>query len=98
MYLGRVVEIAPAERLAAGPRHPYTIALFSAAPVARRGAKRQRIVLQGDIPNPADPPSGCVFRTRCRHALPECAAAVPAMREFAPGHAAACIRDDIPPA
>jgi oligopeptide/dipeptide ABC transporter ATP-binding protein len=96
MYLGRIVELAPAEALAARPRHPYTIALFSAAPVARRGAKRRRIVLAGDLPSPSAPPSGCVFRTRCPHALPACAEAVPPLRAVGANHVTACIRDDIP--
>ncbi|MCC7283935.1 MAG: ABC transporter ATP-binding protein [Acetobacteraceae bacterium] len=96
MYLGRIVETAPTEALFDAPRHPYTRALLEAAPEpdpARRG--RARTKLAGDPPSPADPPSGCAFRTRCVHALARCAEAVPALREVAPGHAKACIRDDI---
>lgn len=95
MYLGRIVEIAPTAELFRAPRHPYSEALFSAAPVADPKVKRQRIVLSGDIPSPIAPPSGCAFRTRCRYAKPECAAAVPPLREVAPGHFKACIRDDL---
>lgn len=95
MYLGRLVEIAETRELFRNPRHPYTEALFSAAPIPDPTARRQRIILQGDIPSPLNPPSGCAFRTRCRYALPACAAAVPPLREVAPGHHAACIRDDI---
>jgi len=95
MYLGRIVEIAPTAALFSSPRHPYSEALFSAAPVADPKVKRQRIMLTGDIPSPLDPPSGCSFRTRCRYVLPECAAAVPPLRELTPGHFKTCIRDDL---
>ena len=95
MYLGRIVEIAPVTELFSTPKHPYSEALFSAAPVADPKVKRQRIMLSGDIPSPLDPPSGCSFRTRCRYAKPDCAAAVPPLREVAPGHFKACIRDDL---
>ncbi len=95
MYLGHMMEIAPQESLFARPRHPYTEALLSAAPVPDPKRKRERIVMQGDIPSPIDPPSGCVLRTRCRYALPECATTWPDLVEVAPGHSKACIRDDI---
>ncbi len=94
LYLGRIMEIAPTTALYSRPSHPYTRALLAASPVpdpARRQA--QRPLLHGDIPSPAAPPSGCVFRTRCPLAEPACALTVPALREIAPGHWRACLRD-----
>lgn len=93
MYLGRIVEIAGTASLFARPRHPYTEALFSAVPDI--GGKRERILLQGDIPSPLAPPSGCRFRTRCRYAEPACAAAEPPLAELSPGHFAACRRPEL---
>jgi oligopeptide/dipeptide ABC transporter ATP-binding protein len=95
LYLGRVMEEASAEALFRDPRHPYTRALLSASPSRPGRARGPRIVLSGEIPSPAAPPSGCVFRTRCPHALPACADQVPDLRELAPGRRAACIRDDL---
>lgn len=95
MYLGKLMELAETEELFANPLHPYTEALFSAAPVADPTVRRQRIILKGDIPSPIAPPSGCVFRTRCAYAVARCAEGVPAFREVTPGHFKACIRDDI---
>jgi oligopeptide transport system ATP-binding protein len=95
LYLGRLVELAETRSLFTRPRHPYTEALLSAAPIPDPTLKRQRIVLQGDMPSPLNPPSGCSFRTRCRYALPACAAARPPLREMTPGHFKACIRDDL---
>ncbi len=95
MYLGHIVEVAGSRELCRHPLHPYTEALLSAVPVPEPGARRSRIVLVGEIPSPVNPPSGCVFRNRCRYALPACAEAPPALREAAPGHLKACIRDDI---
>ncbi|MFZ5990164.1 MAG: ABC transporter ATP-binding protein [Deinococcota bacterium] len=95
MYLGRIMELATSKQLYANPKHPYTEALLSAIPMPDPTIKRERIVLQGDIPSPINPPSGCVFRTRCRYAIAECATTVPELREVEPEHFKACIRDDI---
>ncbi|MDB5816570.1 MAG: oppF 8, partial [Rhizobacter sp.] len=92
MYLGRVMERGPSREVYASPRHPYTRALLSASPVPDPGRRSQRIVLRGDIPSPLDPPSGCVFRTRCPHAVAECAVTKPALESVGPGHDAACLR------
>ena len=96
LYLGRVMERASRTQLYTAPRHPYTRALLSAVPVPDPDAPRHRTLLQGDIPSPIDPPSGCVFRTRCPHALPVCAETIPPLVEVAPGHHTACLRDDLP--
>ncbi|WP_283193452.1 oligopeptide/dipeptide ABC transporter ATP-binding protein [Rhizobium sp. AN80A] len=95
LYLGRIMEIAPSAELYARPQHPYTKALLSAIPSLDPGAPRNRQILKGDIPSPANPPSGCVFRTRCPNALPKCADIIPELREIRPGHFKACIRDDL---
>ncbi|CAN7342839.1 ABC transporter ATP-binding protein [Devosia sp. LjRoot16] len=95
LYLGRIMEIAPSAELYAHPRHPYTRALLSAIPSPVPGDRRQRQLLTGDIPSPANPPSGCVFRTRCPYAIDACAAAVPPLETVGPGHLKACIRDDL---
>ncbi|MBL8589533.1 MAG: ABC transporter ATP-binding protein [Methylobacteriaceae bacterium] len=95
MYLGRIVEIGPTHRVFSQPRHPYTRSLLSAVPAAdpRRKASRDRIVLQGDPPNPLNPPEGCAFRTRCYRARPECRSASPplAAAPFDAGHRVACL-------
>ncbi len=92
MYLGRIMEVAPARELYTNPRHPYTEALLSAIPVPDPTATRQSILLEGDIPSPMNPPSGCVFRTRCPIATAECAERVPPLEPVSAGHLKACIR------
>ncbi|MGH7101510.1 MAG: ABC transporter ATP-binding protein [Acetobacteraceae bacterium] len=94
LYLGRVMELAPAREIFAAPRHPYTQALMAAVPEPDRGLAAGRMLLEGELPSPIAPPSGCVFRTRCRFAEPACADAVPPLREVSPGHFAACRRAD----
>jgi oligopeptide/dipeptide ABC transporter ATP-binding protein len=91
MYLGRVMEIASAADLYARPNHPYTKALLSAVPIPEPGKRRDRVVLKGDIPSPINPPSGCVFRTRCPIATQDCASVVPELKAVGEGHTSACI-------
>ena len=91
MYLGRIMEIAPASTLYSAPNHPYTQALLSAIPIPKPGRKHSRVVLKGDIPSPINPPSGCVFRTRCPRAIGDCATIVPTLKPVGPDHLSACI-------
>jgi oligopeptide transport system ATP-binding protein len=95
MYLGRIVEMGDAHHVIDDPRHPYTRALLSAVPVPEPGAKRERIVLTGDVPSPSDPPPGCPFHPRCQHHLKDadCARIQPPLAEKGPGHFAACIKE-----
>lgn len=95
LYLGRIMEKAPSRRLYSMPQHPYTRALLSSVPSPDLQRRTERQILTGDIPSPANPPSGCVFRTRCPAVIDACAKAVPPLREIAPGHFKACIRDDL---
>ena len=92
MYLGKLVEVAPSDRLYANPQHPYTKALLSAVPHANpvTEAKRERIILHGDVPSPANPPDGCNFCTRCPVAIDICHTETPSRQRVASGHMAAC--------
>jgi oligopeptide transport system ATP-binding protein len=91
MYLGRIVELSDSQSVIRAPKHPYTQALISAVPVVDPDSKRRRIVLSGDVPSPVHQPSGCPFHPRCPIAeSPRCQQEVPALREVAPGHLAAC--------
>ena len=92
MYLGRIVELADNADLFEKPLHPYTEALLAAAPVPEPGLKRRRPILQGDVPSPINPPSGCRFHTRCPYALPDCRVTDPQLLEVTPGHHVACLR------
>ena len=92
MYLGEIIELADKEELFRNPSHPYTQALLSAIPLPDVKHKRDRIHLQGDIPNVYDMPSGCKFHTRCPYATEECAKVKPEWSEIGDGHWAACHR------
>jgi len=98
MYLGKIVEVADRKSLFGAPRHPYTEALLSAVPVPMPGALRERITLQGDVPSPIKPPSGCRFHTRCPYAFDRCRKDEPQLRDDGTGHLAACHLHDLPAA
>jgi oligopeptide/dipeptide ABC transporter ATP-binding protein len=95
MYLGKIVELTDRDSLFAEPLHPYTEALLSAVPMPDPEAKRQRIILPGDVPSPINPPSGCRFHTRCPYAEARCKVEEPIMREVKPGHQVACHLRDV---
>lgn len=92
MYLGNLVEVTSSHNLYAKPLHPYTQSLLSAIPIPdpEIERRRERIILQGEVPSPLNPPSGCPFRTRCPKAMPECAASMPAIKEVEPNHFVSC--------
>lgn len=91
MYLGHLVEEADTDELFENTLHPYTQALLSAVPDTNPHVKKERIILDGDLPSPLNPPSGCVFHTRCPRACEACSQKVPALKEIKPGHKVACL-------
>jgi peptide/nickel transport system ATP-binding protein len=90
MYVGKLVETAPTEELFYQPKHPYTAALMSAVPVADPRVRSQMISLQGDVPSPANPPSGCYFHPRCSYAIDICQTKAPTLKELSPNHFVSC--------
>lgn len=95
MYLGRIVEEGPTEQIFSAPRHPYTQALLAATPSLKRAAKTAGHILEGELPSPANPPSGCAFRTRCPLASEPCSLAVPELDSLGHGHRLACIKPEL---
>jgi len=91
MYVGKIVELADTDKLLGRPLHPYTEALLSAIPPADPDIHHERIRLEGDVPSPANPPSGCIFHPRCGYARPECKTQVPTLEEIEPGHFVSCL-------
>ncbi|WP_407168069.1 ABC transporter ATP-binding protein [Bradyrhizobium sp. ORS 111] len=94
MYLGRIVEISDKHELFANPRHPYTQALLASVPIADPKSKRLAPMIEGDVPSPINPPSGCAFHTRCRFAIDRCKTERPALKEAGTGHQVACWLND----
>ncbi len=92
MYVGRVVETAETKELFESPKHPYTEALLSAVPQPDPRLRSQRIILVGEVADPANPPSGCYFHSRCRYAVDICREQTPELEEIVPGHAVSCHR------
>jgi oligopeptide/dipeptide ABC transporter ATP-binding protein len=94
MYLGRIVEQGPRDAVFGDPQHPYTQALLSATPTVDRAARRRRILLQGELPSPIDPPRGCAFHTRCPEAVERCRGERPLLAPLvaSPGQRVACLR------
>jgi len=90
MYVGKIVELASTRGIFDEPLHPYTEALLSAVPRPDPGKRMRRIILEGEVPNPAAPPSGCHFHPRCRYVREECRSRAPELREAGPGHFVAC--------
>jgi peptide/nickel transport system ATP-binding protein/oligopeptide transport system ATP-binding protein len=94
MYLGRIVEIAEKSELFGNPRHPYTQALLASVPVADPRSKRLKPLVDGDVPSPVNPPSGCAFHTRCRYAIERCKMERPLLRDVGEGHQVACLLNE----
>jgi len=92
MYVGRIVELAPTEALFATPRHPYTEALLAAVPKPDPRLRAKRILLEGEVADPSNPPPGCHFHPRCAYAVERCRVETPVLTEIVPGHAVACHR------
>ena len=94
MYLGRLVEVGDTETIYRRPLHPYTQILLASAPQFDPQARSERIILEGEVPSPIDPPPGCAFHPRCPHRMPRCSEASPALKEIEPGHQVACFLTD----